>query len=241
MMPDGPVMVKFAVPPLIITRPLPRFKLRFEIWTAIVPLPLSVTVKLPDSVWPKTVIVSLVPLTVMVRLVPVVEKLTLTPPLIDTPLMAAVRATWPLKLPAVMWKLDSVSEAEAPVTTITPPPMFTVSLLRFRLPVPLLEMLPTIVPESETGPKVSLNVVLMPALMVNWPLPKTTLTVAGPMPPVSVPLRPVGETTRLPLITTGPEPPLMVIFATATSSVPVVESRVKVRSPLSAGRLPTVS
>src|SRR4051794_22747638 len=172
-----------------------------------------------------------VPLTVMVRVLLTREKATLTFPEIDTPVTPPPSETWPLKLPAVMWKLVSVSVADPPVTSTRPLPREMARLLRLRLPEPLLEMVPTMVPETETGPKVSLKVVLTPALMVNWPGPKVTLMLAGPTPPVSVPLRPEAATDRFPLMVAGPDAPATDIFATATLIAPLWESRVKVRSP----------
>ena len=193
---------------------------------------MSVTVKSPEIVWPKTLIWSLVPETVIVRVAPLRVKLTLTLPEIETPAIPPPREIWPLKLPLVIWKLVSVSVADAPVTRTRPLPIETLRLLSWRLPLPVLEMLPTIVPERLTGPKVSLKLVLIPALIVNWPLPKVTVTLAGPMPPVRAPENPVGATTRLPLTLTGPDEPATIMLATATLMVPVVESRLKVRSPV---------
>src|SRR5580693_1420003 len=93
----------------------------------------------------------------------------------------------------------------------------------------------------ERRASVPLNDVLTAALIVNVPLPNVTVTLAGPNPPVNVPLKPVGATIRLPLTVTGPEAPWTLIFATETSIAPVEEFRVKVRSPVRAGRLPTVT
>src|SRR5215469_17302454 len=178
--------------------------------------------------------VSLVPLIVIERvLLALVVKLTETLPLIDTPVTPEPSEIVPLKLPLLMCPPVSINEALPPVTRTIPLPTETVTFVRLRLPVPVLLMLPLTVPETETGPNVSLKDALMLALMVNWPLAKVTLMEPGPMPPVSMPLRPDGAMVRLPLIVTGTPAFWTVMLATATLMTPVVESRVNVRSPVS--------
>ena len=143
-------MVKSAVPLLTDTRPLPSDRLKLSRWIWTLPVPLSVTVKLPEMVWPKTLMWSLVPVTVMVRVVPFRAKVTLTPPLIETP-VTPLREIWPPTDPPVMWKLVSWREAEPPVIRTSPLPREMLRLERLRLPVPLLEMVPTMVPEIESA------------------------------------------------------------------------------------------
>ena len=120
---------------------------------------------------------------------------------------------------------------QPPVIENSPLPSVMLRLVRLMDAVPVLETLPTMVPETETGPKVSWKEVLIPALMTKLPLPKVTMIAAGPIPPVRVPESPVGPMTREPPTAMPPLGPLTIMFEMPTLSAPVVESREKLTLP----------